>query len=149
MTRNAKPWILIGLLATMGQLAWAQSSPVGVWKSIDEKTQAPKAQVRISDQGGVLVGHVEKILATDTAADAVCDQCTDDRKGQRIQGLEIIRGVKKVDDNAWDGGTILDAKEGKVYKVSLKPIEGGKKLEVHGYIGFALIGRTQTWVRVE
>jgi uncharacterized protein (DUF2147 family) len=65
-------------------------------------------------------------------------------------GLEVVRGVKKSDsDNLWDGGTILDAAEGKIYKVRLQPADGGRKLDVRGYIGMPLLGRTQTWIRVE
>jgi uncharacterized protein (DUF2147 family) len=65
-------------------------------------------------------------------------------------GLEVLRGVKKgSEDNTWDGGTILDAAEGKIYKVRLQPVDGGKKLEVRGYVGMPMLGRTQTWIRVE
>ena len=49
----------------------------------------------------------------------------------------------------WDGGDILDPNNGKTYKVRLTPMDGGKKLEVRGYIGTPLLGRTQTWIRVE
>lgn len=64
--------------------------------------------------------------------------------------MEIMRGVKRGDgDNLWDGGTILDAAEGKVYKVRLQTADGGKKLEVRGYIGMPMLGRTQTWIRLE
>ena len=81
--------------------------------------------------------------------DAVCDKCSDDRKDKPVVGMEIIRGVKKNDETLWDGGTILDPNDGKVYKVRLSPAEGGGKLEVRGYIGAPLLGRTQTWIRVE
>ena len=65
--------------------------------------------------------------------------------------MTIMRSVKQdaEDKGLWDGGDILDPKNGKVYKVRLKPIEEGKKLEVRGYIGAPLFGRTQTWIRVE
>jgi uncharacterized protein (DUF2147 family) len=137
------------LLAATGA-AFAQASPVGVWKTIDDKTKTEKAQIRIVEQGGVLSGRIEKLLAPDAKQDGVCDKCEDDRKGKPLVGLEVIRGVKKADaDGLWDGGTILDAAEGKVYKVRLQPIEQGKKLEVRGYIGMPMLGRTQTWIRVE
>ena len=137
------------LLAATGT-AFAQATPVGVWKTIDDKTGAEKAQVRITESGGVFSGRIEKLLAPDAKADAVCDQCSDDRKDKPMVGLEIVRGVKKADsDNLWDGGTILDAKEGKVYKVRMQPADGGKKLDVRGYIGMPMLGRTQTWIRVE
>ena len=137
------------LLAACG-VAFAQATPVGVWKSIDDKTKTERSQVRISENNGVLTGRIEKLLAADAKQDAKCDKCEDDRKDQPIVGMEIIRGVKKAEgENTWDGGTILDPAEGKVYKVRLQPVEGGKKLEVRGYVGMPMLGRTQTWVRVE
>ena len=138
------------LLAFAAPVVWAQSTPVGVWKTIDDKTKSEKAQVRITENGGVFSAKLERLLAADAKQDAVCDKCSDDRKDKPLVGMEIVRGVKKADaDNTWDGGTILDAAEGKVYKVRMQPIEGGKKLEVRGYIGMPMMGRTQTWLRVE
>jgi uncharacterized protein (DUF2147 family) len=62
--------------------------------------------------------------------------------------MVIMTGVTQ-DGDRWDGGRILDPKNGKTYKVSLKVINGGQNLEVHGYIGFSLLGRTQTWERAK
>jgi uncharacterized protein (DUF2147 family) len=129
--------------------AFAQASPVGVWKTIDDKTKSERAVVRVTESGGVISGKLEKLLAADAKQDAVCDKCSDDRKDKPMVGLEIIRGVKKGDGEMWEGGTILDAAEGKVYKVQMKPIDGGKKMEVRGYVGMPMLGRTQTWVRAE
>jgi uncharacterized protein (DUF2147 family) len=131
--------------------ALAQATPVGLWKTIDDKTKTERSLVRITESGGVLTGKVEKLLAADAKPDAVCDLCTDDLKDKPLIGLPVIRGVKQDDDDKtlWGGGTITDAKEGKVYKVRLKPIEGGAKLEVRGYVGMPMLGRTQTWIRVE
>jgi uncharacterized protein (DUF2147 family) len=138
------------LLAATGA-AYAQSSPVGLWKTIDDKTKKERSLVRIVEAaGGVLVGRIEKRLDPEARPDAACDKCSDDRKGRPMDGLEIIRGVKKADsEGLWDGGHILDPEEGKVYKVRLTPADGGRKLDVRGYIGAPLLGRTQTWIRVE
>ena len=138
------------LLATAPAIALAQATPVGVWKTIDDKTKTERAQVRVTETGGVISAKVEKLLAADAKQDAVCDKCSDDRKDKPMIGLEIMRGVKKADsDNTWDGGTILDAAEGKIYKVRLQTADGGKKLEVRGYVGAPMLGRTQVWIRVE
>ena len=136
-------------LLTAAGAALAQATPVGLWKTIDDETKAEKSQVRISDTGGVLTGKIEKI-ADAAKQDSTCVECSDERKGQKVLGMTIIRGAKADGGNArWEGGEILDPNNGKVYKLLLKPIDGGKKLEVRGYIGMALLGRTQTWVRVE
>ena len=137
--------LLIGLAGS----AWAQATPAGLWKTIDDDTKAEKSLVRITDNGGVLTGKVEKIL-TDKA-DAKCTECTDERKGQPVQGMTILRGIKPdtSDKATWVGGDILDPNNGKIYKVLLKLADGGKKLDVRGYIGTPMLGRTQTWLRVE
>ncbi|WP_418318641.1 DUF2147 domain-containing protein [Piscinibacter sakaiensis] len=129
--------------------AWAQATPVGLWKTIDDETKQEKSLIRVTENGGVLTGKVEKILTN--KQDAKCDKCTDARKDQPVLGMMIVNGVKQnADDKSmWDGGEILDPNNGKVYKVRMSPIEGGKKMEVRGYIGMPLLGRTQTWVRVE
>jgi uncharacterized protein (DUF2147 family) len=128
--------------------AWAQPTPVGLWKTIDDETKTEKSLVRITDAGGLLTGKIEKIIDPSKQND-VCDKCTDDRKGKPIVGLTIIRNAKASgeDVTVWTGGDITDPNNGKVYKLRLKPLDGGKALEVRGYIG--PFYRNQTWIRVE
>ncbi len=134
------------IFASMALPAVAQMSPVGHWHTLDEKTNEVKSQIQITESGGVVSGKIEKLLRKDAKQDAVCDECSDDRKGKPLLGLEIIRGAKKAaDKNVWEDGKILDPENGKNYTLRLTPIEGGKKLEVRGSIG--PFGRTQTWVR--
>jgi len=141
--------LLVGVLTAAAPLAMAQSTPAGLWKTIDDETKQEKSLVRIVDGGGVLSGKIEKLLDP-AKQDAKCDKCTDARKDQPVAGMAIIEGVKKsADEPYWDGGTILDPNNGKTYKVRLTPKDGGKALDVRGYIGAPLLGRTQTWIRVE
>ncbi|MBS0448050.1 MAG: DUF2147 domain-containing protein [Proteobacteria bacterium] len=137
-----------GLAASLAQ---AQATPAGLWKTIDDNSHKEKSLVRISEAGGVYTGRIEKLLDPATKPDAVCDKCADDRKDKPLVGLTIITGVKQSDSDKsrWDGGEILDPKDGKSYKVRLTPEDGGKSLAVRGYIGAPLLGRTQTWIRVE
>lgn len=141
--------LIAAALALAAGVAAAQSTPAGLWKTIDDATKAEKSLVRITDAGGVYTGKIEKILTDKT--DAKCTLCTDERKDQPVQGMTIVRNVKAAagDDNLWDGGEILDPNDGKTYKVRMKLAEGGKKLDVRGYIGAPMLGRTQTWIRVE
>lgn len=136
------------VFVAIGTPVMAQMSPVGLWKSVDEKTGAPKSEVRITESNGVLTGKVERILREGADPNAVCDKCTDDRKGKPIVGLEIIRGAKQAEGKTvWEDGKILDPENGKTYTLRLTPVDGGQKLEVRGSIG--PFGRTQTWVRVQ
>lgn len=135
-------------MALAANAAWANATPVGVWTTIDDKTQQPRTEVHITETQGVLTGKIVRLLRPEADANAVCDKCTDDRKGARMVGLEIIRHAKpNRDASVWEGGEILDAENGKAYKLRLTPIDGGAKLEVRGSIG--PFGRTQTWIRVE
>lgn len=127
--------------------ALAQATPVGLWKTIDDDTKQEKSLVRVADQGGVLSGRIEKLLAPDAKPDAKCDKCSDERKGQPVVGMTIIRNAKPGSDGVWEGGDILDPNNGKTYKLRLKPLDGGQKLEVRGYIG--PFYRNQHWIRVE
>jgi len=137
------------LMVVMHTLAAAQATPVGLWKSIDDKTKQEKSLVRITDSGGVLTGKIEKLLDPAAKPDDVCDKCSDDRKDKPILGMTIIRNAKLANDDAtiWTGGDITDPNNGKTYKLRLKPLDGGKSLEVRGYIGPFF--RDQTWIRVE
>jgi uncharacterized protein (DUF2147 family) len=147
-TRMFKKTLAFAALATASLLASAQTTPVGLWKQIDEKTGDSLAEIRITESGGVLTGKVEKRTAKDAKPTDVCTECTDDRKGKLRLGLEVIRGVKKVEGkDVWEGGKILDPLSGKEYNLRLTPIEGGRKLEARGSIAF--IGRTQTWQRLQ
>ena len=137
-------------LSLLSGLAMAQATPAGLWKTIDDETKQEKSLVRISESGGVFSGRIEKLVDA-SKQDSRCEKCSDERKDQPVQGMTILRNVKKNADDAglWDGGDILDPNNGKVYRVRLKPVDGGKKLEVRGYIGMPMLGRTQTWIRVE
>ena len=135
------------LISALALPVLAQMTPVGVWRTVDDKTGEVSSEVRISDNAGVLSGRIEKLLRKDVKQDDVCDKCTDERKNKPVLGLEIIRGGKKADGkDLWEGGKILDPDNGKDYTLRLTPIDGGKQLQVRGYIAFFY--RTQIWTRV-
>lgn len=130
--------------------AQAQMTPIGLWQSIDDGNGQPKAEILIAQRpDGGLTGKVERSLLVNPSTDTTCVLCTDDRKNQPKVGLEIIRGGKKADGkDLWEGGKILDPENGKEYSLRLTPTDGGRKLEVRGYIGAPLLGRTQVWNRI-
>ena len=124
-----KACIALLLLGAVAGTAMAQATPTGLWKTIDDETKVEKSLVRISDNAGVYTGKIEKILSD--KPDAKCLECSDERKDQPVQGMTIIRNVKASADDkgSWDSGDILDPNNGKVYKVRIKPIDGGKTFE--------------------
>jgi uncharacterized protein (DUF2147 family) len=138
---------LVVLLAAAASGAFAQMTPVGLWRSIDDKTGEPKAEIRVVENAGVLTARIEKLLKR-SKPNPLCEECRDERKDQPIEGMEILRGVRKAQGReVWDGGKVLDPENGREYAARLTPIEGGQKLEMRG--SFGPFGRTQTWVRVQ
>ncbi len=122
-----------------------EPTPVGRWKSIDDETGQPKSLVEITEIDGMLHGKVIKIF-TPSKPNPTCDKCEGERKGQPITGMEVVWGLKK-DGDQWSGGKVLDPKKGKIYDLALSLDDGGRKLKVRGYIGVAMLGRTQVWLR--
>lgn len=127
-----------------------QFSPVGLWYNIDDRTGQPRAEIRITEQDGVLTGRIERSLSADPSKEEKnCSKCTDDRKGQPLIGMEIIRGARLAKNLwwAWEGGSILDPDNGKSYTLRLRVAEDNRSLLVRGYIGPFF--RTQIWDRVQ
>lgn len=149
--RQTRQLVIALGLGLFAAFAHAQATPVGLWKTIDDESKKEKSLIRISEAGGVFTGKLEKLLDPSANPDAVCGLCSDERKDKPLLGMTLIKGVKLSDSDQgrWDGGEILDPNNGKTYKVRLTPNDGGKTLAVRGYIGAPLLGRTQTWVRVE
>lgn len=116
---------------------------VGRWVSVDDNTGKKRSVVEISVTNGRASGAIVQLFRTPgEEQDPVCKECTDDRKGRKIIGLDIIRSMVKQGDE-WSDGTILDPENGKVYDCKLW-VENGA-LKVRGYVAFFY--RTQTWVR--
>jgi uncharacterized protein (DUF2147 family) len=140
---------LIILLTTLCcAFANADDSIVGKWKTIDDETGKAKSIVEIYQEGETFKGRVLEILLPEDAK-RVCSNCKGEKFNKPILGLEIISNIKEIEKNKeWGDGEILDPKNGKTYKCRLK-LKDPKTLEVRGYIGISLFGRSQTWYRPE
>jgi uncharacterized protein (DUF2147 family) len=121
------------------------TSPVGRWRTVDDKTGKARAIVQIYEKQNEFFGRIESTL-TALPDTRVCLSCSDDRKNQPIIGLIVMRHVR-FEDGEYRGGTILDPDTGAIYRCKLKLEDGGARLVVRGFIGIALFGRSQTWQR--
>lgn len=144
---------VLALSCALPQLAAAQAgpeaSPVGLWKNIDDITGKPKALIRITETKGELRGQIDKLfLAPGENPNPRCELCQGDKKDQPVIGMVFMSGLRKV-GGEYTGGDILDPDDGKVYRSKITLVDGGKKLNVRGYIGMPLFGRSQIWVRQE
>lgn len=150
MLKNLSASLLAFSLMLSAEVSVADSlnSPVGIWQTIDENTHKPSAVVQITqNDNGILSGKAIKgLLPNDNGRR--CTECKDERKNQLIQGMTLIKDMKQ-NGEGWDGGKILDPNNGTEYKCKMHLTDGGQSLVVRGYIGFSLLGRSQTWVRQE
>lgn len=138
---------LVSLLmcAAMSQV-WA-ASPVGVWRTIDDETGQAKSLIQISEVNGELQGKVIKLFRKpEEDQNPVCEKCDGSFKDQPVLGMTVLWGLK-LEDGMYSGGHVLDPKKGKIYKARLKVSDDGKRVEMRGFVGFSLIGRTQIWLR--
>jgi len=127
----------------------AELTPVGRWKTIDDKTGKPKSVVRLWQEDGKIFGKIESlILEPGEEPNPKCDKCQGELKNQLVIGMTILWDLTK-DGTEWSGGKILDPDNGKIYKCYIEPVDGGARLKVRGFIGFSLFGRTQYWVRAD
>lgn len=134
--------------ALTGFASAGTEAPVGYWRVIDDRSEKAKGIVEIREVDGALEGRMVKLLDREGKdPNPTCDSCPGDRKGQPIQGMTVLWGLEP-QDGQWAGGTILDPSSGDTYDAAVKLAENGEELDVRGYIGFSLLGRTQTWERV-
>jgi uncharacterized protein (DUF2147 family) len=127
-------------------LAHAAPSPVGYWTTIDDDGKASSV-IQIFPRGKKLFGKIVQLI-NPREKDPKCTACEGARKNQRIIGMEILRDFEQ-DDDKWSGGYILDPRDGTEYSSYFEVIEGGKRLQVRGYVGIALLGRTQYWQKAQ
>ena len=137
------PLIVFALLATSVSL-FAQESPVGVWKTVDDNSGEARSHVEIYEKDGKFYGKIIKLLEDSEVS--LCERCPGEKKNQPLIGLEIMWDLKKHKDY-WSSGRIMDPENGKTYKCNIR-LDGNDKLKVRGYIGFAALGRTQVWYRL-
>ncbi|MDX1906240.1 MAG: DUF2147 domain-containing protein [Bacteroidia bacterium] len=144
---KASVWVLLLCLGPL--LGWAQS-PIGRWKTIDDVTGKQKSYVEITERNGKLYGKIVQLFREPGEdPDPVCDKCgtSDSRRNQKVLGMEILQGLYKVSSTKWEGGKILDPKNGSVYDCYIE-MQGNDKMMLRGFMGVSFLGRTQYWYRV-
>jgi uncharacterized protein (DUF2147 family) len=139
--------VVAATLMIASNFAVAADSPVGTWRTIDDKSKQARSIIKITEENGELKGVVEQLFDQPGDDPAhLCKECKGERKDKPIIGMTILWGLKK-DGDTWGGGEILDPHNGKIYRCKMTLSDDGKSLNVRGFIGISLLGRTQTWLR--
>jgi uncharacterized protein (DUF2147 family) len=135
------------MLLACPSAAYQETTPIGLWKTIDDNTHQPRALIRLFEHDGEIYGKIEASFDPKEAHE-LCGKCGGDRKNKPVVGMVVLRHMKK-EGNEYSGGDIVDPETGWVYRCKFMLEDGGKKLTIRGYLGFSLFGRSQTWYRVE
>ena len=120
-----------------------QTDPVvGSWISVDDATGTEKSEINLYLENGKLFGKIEKLLLPEDQG-KICVECNGSEKNKPIEGLVIVQGLEK-DGDSWTDGTILDPANGKRYSCTIS-LNADGTLNVRGYLGISILGRTQVW----
>ena len=125
-------------------LSPALQAAVGRWQVIDDEGK-PGGHVETYLREGHLFGKVTK-SRPERPPNEPCDKCPGELKDKPVLGMVVIRDFHPEGDR-WVGGTVLDPKNGKVYKGKIWSV-GQDRLRMRGFVGISLFGRSQTWTRL-
>lgn len=140
---------LLMMMIVSGAAPAQALTPAGLWKTFSDRTGEADGLVRIVEVGGEFEGTVQAVFSPPAPSpNPLCEECLGELKDRPVVGLKILRGLRHNGDQYSDG-EILDPDDGIVYRCTARLVEGGRKLELRGYIGIALFGRTQVWLRQE
>ena len=138
--------VLLG--AAIAPIRAAEPSAVGLWEQVDEKSGKAESWFRITERNGVYEGAIVKIFyKPGEDQNWVCDKCEGAERGAPVLGLMLIKGMRRNGDS-YENGTIMDPRDGSVYRALMRLSADGRKLEVRGYLGISLFGRSQIWNRL-
>jgi uncharacterized protein (DUF2147 family) len=142
----------LGLLAVVVAPALAaapkQPTAAGLWQKVDQSGK-PEGWFRIVECGDAYVGRIVKMFPKkgENLADWRCTQCRGDQKNSPVLGLAFIKGLRR-NGLTYDGGSILDPRDGSIYNALLELSPDGKELTVRGYLGIPILGQSELWHRL-
>ena len=119
--------------ATMSTRA-QEPTAAGLWQKLDKDTNQPVTWFLFVERGGVYEGHIARLFPQQgEKLNPVCTHCTDDRKGAPMLGLAFVRGMKRA-GREYEGGTVLDPRDGKIYSAVMTLDPAKQTLTLRGHV---------------
>jgi hypothetical protein len=122
---------------------------VGYWEKVEDGK--PSGWFRVYEKDGLYEAQIVKVFPKpgEDPSGWRCTKCEDERKDAPVLGITLIKAMKQVKPGVYEGGNILDPRDGSIYNAKMDVTPDGQTLSMRGFLGISLFGRTETWRKLD